>query len=442
MPDLPTYEHPDDASGYLPGEFILRVHPDAVRPHLGVDRPQLVSTHAVQALPDSVVEPIAYLRRNAGLMQFGPALSVKPAIAGLGWPSRFRQSVAASVLQTDLAPFAGLTIGRLPQRNLTSKLLRDVGAARAIDRFERVPKRWLTSTAAVDPERNLQWGLRAIRWFRADLPDASGIRVGLIDSGIDRGHPAFEGLAVDYSPSRFGPTDVVGHGTHVAGLVGSLTDNESGITGMARPTLSVWKVLPNEPNDAGRFVIVARPYLDALYEAATANLTVLNLSLAGIKPADSVEQDAIAAVRATGANVVAAMGNGHEKGNPTMYPASYDGVFAVGSMREDGHRSTFSGVARYIDLVAPGSNVLSVVPRRRSKHRSRRVLDVQSGTSMATAYASGALALLAAERPELSNAEREERLRITAHKLRAMRGRAWTQEHGYGLLDVRAALSS
>lgn len=125
-----------------------------------------------------------------------------------------------------------------------------------------------------------------------------------------------------------------------------------------------------------------------------------------------------------------------------MYPAAYDGVVAVGSLAEDGSRSAFSGTGPYIDLVAPGSNVLSVAPRRRSKYRDKRQLDVQSGTSMAAAHVSAALGLLAARHPDWTAADRVERLRQTATKLPGMGTRSWTKEYGFGLLNVRAALSS
>jgi subtilisin family serine protease len=266
------------------------------------------------------------------------------------------------------------------------------------------------------------------------------VRVGVIDSGIDVGHPTFAGLDIAYDYARKGKTDVVGHGTHVAGTIAALVDDASGVAGMVRPQLAVWKVLPNEPQDGKYFYIEPKPYIAALTAAAEAGLTVLNLSLAGEKESDSVEPGLIRALIDADVNVVAASGNGYLKGNPKIYPASYEGVLAVGSIAENGERSAFSGTGPYVDLLAPGSNVLSVMPMRSSRHRSERKLDVLSGTSMAAAHVSGALALLAAKHPNWTAAKRADRLRETARKLPAMRGRQWTREHGFGLLDVRTAL--
>lgn len=441
MNDEASFEHPDNPPDYLSGQMVLRVRPDAVWPHLADSG---ATQQAARELPEAVTGPLDYLRRNAGLSDIDPVTVTPPALTGAsgGGLAAQRLAIAASVTETDIQALAGFSIARVSARRLTRELVRHVARADAIEVFERVPARWLTaSPSSPDPMRNLQWGLRAIDWFYANPPDASGVRVGVIDSGIDSDHPTFAGLKITYDQARKGKLDVVGHGTHVAGTIAALVDDDDGIAGMARPQLAVWKVLPNEPQTGKQFYIEPKPYIAALTAAAEARLDVLNLSLAGSKESESVEPDAICALIDADVNVVAATGNGYLKGDPKMYPACYDGVFAVGSIAEDGTHSSFSGTGPYIDLVAPGSNVLSVLPMRRSKHRPKRRLDVLSGTSMAAAHVSGALALLAAKHPDWTAAERAERLRRTARKLPGMRGREWTREYGFGLLDVHAALS-
>jgi subtilisin family serine protease len=441
MNDSPSFEQPDDPPGYLPGQALLRVQPDAVG---ASGAGAAATTRTANELPDAIVEPLDYLRRNAGLRELDPLVIGATALAGAAGTSSaaHRHALAASVTETRSPALAGFSVAYLPPRRLTRELVRHVAAAEAIEIFERVPTRWLTAAAGcADPMRNLQWGLRAIGWFNTPPPKTSDVRVGVIDSGFDARHPAFDGLDVEYDACGKGTTDVIGHGTHVTGTIAAVVDDAAGVSGIARPRLAVWKVMPNAPQVGRQFYVDPKPYIGALAAAAEMGLAAVNLSLAGTTQSETVEPERIKALLDANVNVVAASGNGYLKGNPPMYPACYDGVLAVGSIAEDGSRSEFSGSASYVDLVAPGSNILSVQPMRRSQYRQKRTLDVLSGTSMAAAHVSGALALLAARRPGWTAAERAECLRKTARKLPAMRGRERTREHGFGLLDIPAALS-
>ena len=87
---------------------------------------------------------------------------------------------------------------------------------------------------------------------------------------------------------------------------------------------------------------------------------VLNLSLGGEK--DPAEIDVLHDVIAAGVVVVAAMGNEHDEGNPTEYPAAIPEVCAVGATDELDKRAGFSNTGRHIDLMAPGVSILSTTP--------------------------------------------------------------------------------
>ncbi|MCA1673566.1 MAG: S8 family serine peptidase, partial [Actinobacteria bacterium] len=167
---------------------------------------------------------------------------------------------------------------------------------------------------------------------------------------------------------------------------------------------------------------------------------VLNLSLGGTA-SSRTEELLFGRLQRAGIVVVAAMGNDFKLGNPTEYPAAYEGVLSVGSVDETRGRSSFSNTGDHIDVAAPGTNILSTLPRRRSAHRQERMYAVWSGTSMATPHVAAAAVLVAARRPEMTADAIKARIRETAASLPSMRRRKWTSELGAGLLDIAAAVS-
>ena len=104
--------------------------------------------------------------------------------------------------------------------------------------------------------------------------------------------------------------------------------------------------------------------------------------------------------------LVAAAGNLHDSGDPRPFPAAYDGVLGVGAIGADGARATFSQTGAYVDLVAPGSDVLVAAPGQ----GHQRV----EGTSYAAPFVAATAALLRSYRPELTAAQVVERIVATA----------------------------
>jgi subtilisin family serine protease len=424
----------------------VRVHPGAIRPHVptrtraafGTSR-MAFTTATADAVPEAVAEPLEYLRKHTGLTNVRPLFEDagrgRVSRAGVDDPERERLALAASVVTQEDDDIAGLTIAEMdPKADIQA--IAHAAAANAIDYIEPVPVRWL---AAVDPMQNVQWGLRAISWFDAERPDASNVSVGILDTGIDAGHPDLANVDITYEHPGTRAEDIVGHGTHVAGIVGAETNNAVGIAGVARCAIHMWKIFPDEQVD-GEYYVDADVFADALRAGAESGLSALNMSIGGTR-SSSIEQVLIRRLIARGVVVVAAMGNEFQDGNPIEYPAAYDGVLAVGALAENRERSDFSNTGRHIGICAPGSNILSTLPRRRSSFRSERLYASWSGTSMATPHVTAAAALVAAKEPALSPSDIVERLCSTAATLSAMRGRTRTNEYGAGLLDLERALS-
>ena len=159
------------------------------------------------------------------------------------------------------------------------------------------------------------------------------------------------------------PLDLDGHGTHVSGIIGQLTNNGVGVAGMAfnvrlMPVKVVsgdWDFIFNSPFE-GTDDVVARGIRYAVDNGAR----VLNLSIGRTGRPAPVVQAAIASAVSRGAFVVVAAGNGFERGNTVGQLAEFapqiDGMVAVGATGRDGQRAFYSSTGPYVELVAPGGN--------------------------------------------------------------------------------------
>lgn len=426
----PTFSRPRKPREHVPGQLVVRFKPEALADAAAVPAGSPAKAK-LDLLPETVEEPLAYLRRNAGLRSVQPMFASvrstkqKPA-------ERDRLAAIASVRDVDEVG-AGTAVLSLPDKQITKKLVGTIAASPAVEVAEPMPARWLC--AAIDPEANLQWGLPAIRYFQANRPAAKRVQVGILDTGIDTNHPDLPDPTI-YSRAGYGKKDMVGHGTHVAGIIAALTNNGVGISGICDCELSIWKVFPDDPGDP---YLDSAAYLRALGEVAGEGIDVVNLSIGG-GAHSQVEAGLFKRAIKQGVTFVAAMGNEYEEGNPTSYPAAYDGVISVGAVDETRGRSGFSNTGSHIDLSAPGSNILSTLPTTRSTQRSETNYAAWSGTSMATPHVTAAAALLKASRPRWTPAQVTKRLRKSAARVPAMNGARWNEEFGSGLLNLDAAL--
>ena len=195
-----------------------------------------------------------------------------------------------------------------------------------------------------------QWGMTNIHAPQAwQQPRATGagVQVAVLDSGLDLGHPdlACDGkirIAPGATPSGEAPQDVDGHGTHVAGIIGACTDNNTGVVGVAPDaTLLPFRVLGP---DGG----TAEDLAKAIRAAADAGAHVINMSIGfGVSPGGLVTvpgsgsavalvggfpeiDDALSYATSRGVVVVAASGN--ESFPLCGYPALAEKVVCVGSV--------------------------------------------------------------------------------------------------------------
>lgn len=427
---------------YLPGSLIIRFREEAVgapaapQVHAHMLRSAASMTVAMQAMPESVTGPIDYLRNNLGLAQMRPLfadpVSARFNFAGIK-AGAHKAALVASVAGSPSEELRGYIAVSLDTKEVTAEVLKRIGASRGVQFVERMPARWLAAPAK-DPMQGSQWGLHAIGWFDRALPNARQVSVAVLDTGVDATHPDLKSVILDYDHGSYSAEDIVGHGTHVCGIIAAILNNNVGISGVAQTRLKVWKIFPDKPTQ-GDYYVDGERYLRTLREVENSGARVLNLSIGG-GAASQTEALLFRRLARAEVSVVAAMGNEYQDGNPVEYPGAYPDVIAVGAVDPRLERASFSNTGAHIHVVAPGVSILSTLPMKKSTYRKASETRYASwdGTSMATPHVAGGLALLLAKTPKLDAGAVRARLQARAKKPLGMKGKNRTNEYGYGLL--------
>lgn len=213
-----------------------------------------------------------------------------------------------------------------------------------------------------------------------DRVRGKSIRVAVLDSGIQAGHPEFRGrIAVqrDFVDNDATAEDSSGHGTHVAGTIGAGTGNGAGVaSGAFASSLVIGKFIGS--NGSG----TVADEIDAIVWAVNNGSHVINMSF-GARGYVQSEQDALTFAANRGVVTVGAAGNSNS--NIEEYPAAYPNVVAVAATDSSDQRASFSNFGNWVDISAPGVRIVSTVPGG---------YGYKSGTSMSTPHVSSLAALL------------------------------------------------
>jgi serine protease len=193
----------------------------------------------------------------------------------------------------------------------------------------------------------------------------SGIKIGIIDSGVFSGHSDFAGVTMTgYADPGFDwQLDTVGHGTHVTGTIVAQL-NGSGVVGVS-PGVSIYALKVFEyyydpdPFTEGVYWIYSSTLLDAAQKCQAAGCKIINMSLGGAAPSQT-ENDGFAQLYNAGVLLVASAGNAGD--TSVSYPAGYASVISVAAVDQNNNVAGFSQRNGDVELAAPGVNVVSTVP--------------------------------------------------------------------------------
>ncbi len=229
----------------------------------------------------------------------------------------------------------------------------------------------------------------------------TGAKVAVIDTGTVADHEdlLYEDSAhVQYISSLANGTDAHGHGTHCAGVIGAIKDNNRGGYGVA-PECELYSI---RVTSGATFEMAA--LLEGLKIAIEDEVNVISMSLGGPASLPALE-DLCKEAYEEGITLIAAAGN--EGKDKKEYPGAYDTVIAVASTDRNDKLSYFSNYGSWVSVAAPGSDILSTCiygnsGRVAGSKDSDSYADM-SGTSMATPAVAGVAALCYASNEDLLN---------------------------------------
>lgn len=329
--------------------------------------------------------------------------------------------------------------------------------------IERLESKTLLSVAPNDPLLSNQWGLGSISSYGAWTQSigSKNVVVAVIDSGIDLTHNdlknnmwknpgEIEGDGIDNEGDGFiddvygwnfannnnDVQDRYGHGTHVAGIIGAEGNNALGVVGVNwNVSIMTLKMFDDKGVGDTGGAIRAMEYALMMKNTYGVNVVVVNASWGGGTGFSNLLYSEVSKLNNSNIILTAAAGNnGRDMDAYPGYPSCFDlpNIISVGALGYD--RINLAAYSNYgatsVDLAAPGSIIYSTLPYNSYGYKS--------GTSMASPFVAGAVALLNAVKPNISVAEVRSAIFGNVDKIPELFGKVATG----GKLNIEAAIDS
>lgn len=378
-------------------------------------------------------------------------LKEQPGRSAVASASRVKSALGRSLASVEIAE--NLLLVESPQEQTAA----DIGARLSPELYEYIEPDYpvYPTLESNDPSLPIQWAHAKVQSSLAwDINRGTrSVIVAVLDSGVDPDHDDLaqnmwvnpnetkndldddgNGLVDDMHGWNFAENssaitaDDAGsyHGTHVAGTIGAVGNNNIGISGHAQEVrLMALKFLKKTGSGASSDAIRGIDY------AIKNGAKIINNSW-GSRNYSQALFEAIGRAERAGVIFVAAAGNNGASNDTTkFYPASYDqpNVISVAASTSEDKLATFSNFGSIVHLAAPGSRIYST--------KNGSAYQTMSGTSMATPLVSGVLATMVAARPDLSVQQIKGALLASVDKVPNLQNRVmW-----HGRVNSFAALS-
>ncbi|RYU97028.1 S8 family peptidase [Emticicia agri] len=291
------------------------------------------------------------------------------------------------------------------------KIIAELSKDSAIEYAERIPKvfhnDWPDDT---DADQNVYFSAIQMTdvWEHYNFIPNQPAKVAIVDDAVQVTHPDLSANVdsgwdvADHDNNPNPPNGILDHGTHVAGIAGAVTDNNTGMASIGNNLVKIIAVKAS-------FNTTTTKSIDRGYEgvvwAANSGASIINCSWGNYifnQTNNNIIQDAIN----KGILVIAAAGN-DDTSNP-HYPSSYPGVWSVASTNPY-VKSDFSNYGSRINISAPGNGIYSTIPMNDYEWKG--------GTSMASPMVAGLAGLLKGIKPSLTASDIKNIIASTADNI-------------------------
>ena len=260
-----------------------------------------------------------------------------------------------------------------------------------------------------------------------DVKRGNGVKVAILDGGIDMSHPEFTGRNIIQHLSKTSYIDdKYGHGTFMAGILAANTNNGQGIAGTCPDCQLMIGKIAGDDGATDEAAIAA-----GITWATDSGAKVISISF-NTPIFTQVDADAVNYAWSKGVVLVGSAGNNNS--NALSYPAAYPHVVSVASTDNKNQKLSMSNYGSWVQVAAPGKDIYSTLPTHQNQLGSTNYAYL-SGTSASAPMVAGVAALIWSSRFGTSNQAVVDRLYSTADKI-AGTGTNWQ----HGLVNAEAAV--
>lgn len=262
-----------------------------------------------------------------------------------------------------------------------------------------------TTISTNDPLVYKSWSTKKIKVDKVwkNIRGDENIIIAVLDTGCDLNHEDLKNNII--SPKNFiGKETLIdksGHGTHIAGIITAVGNNNKGIRGIA----SQCKIMPVKVG-TGTTIFSLSAFKGIIY-AANKGVSIINMSWGGRYDSLALH-DAIKYAYSKNVTLVAAAGNNNESAK-NYVPAKYPETITVAATNTNDKKASFSNYGKCVDVAAPGVEILSTTPGNNYEQFK--------GTSMSAAQVTGLAALIKSIKPKINNKKVRKIIKYSSDKI-------------------------